>query len=128
MDAGRSKNGNRAFGAWLKSAITARGMTQNEFASAIGASKSSVSRWINGDAPKGTYVERIADVLVLDYDFVATKAGIRPRELAEDEDDIIKRELLPMLRRIDFSDPIVLDRVKDDLGFWIKRQGKGNDT
>lgn len=75
------KLGKRSFGSWLKSAIAARGMTQNEFASAIGASKSSVSRWTNGDAPKGTFVERIADVLVLDYDIVATRAGYRIPEL-----------------------------------------------
>lgn len=103
MSTMRSASGVSAFGVWLRSAIAARGMTQNEFAKAIDASKSTVSRWINGDQPKGDFVERIADVLVLDYDIVATRAGYRPRELLEIDPSPAEAKLLPYIRAIDWS-------------------------
>lgn len=90
----------------------------------MGVGTSTVSRWVNGRIPDARLIERIADVLVLDYDFVSLNAGYRPEGLDGVEDDIIKREILPMLRQIDFSDDVALERVKADLDFWIRKQKK----
>lgn len=117
----RSEIRNPAFGSWLRSAIVARGMTQNQFASAIGASKSSVSRWVHGDAPKGEFIEKIADVLVLDYDLVATKAGYRPSELLDDPTGKAEEELLPLIRKIEWSE-VTLGQVKRQLDFLLEYQ------
>ena len=122
MSENRSEKRNSAFGSWLRSAILARGVTQNEFACSIGVSKSTVSRWINGDTPKGEFIEKIADVLVLSYDFVDTKVGYRPKELDDEGDDIVNREILPMIRRIDWSDELAVMGVKQSLQFWQDKQ------
>lgn len=90
----------------------------------IGGDPSIVSRWVRGDRPPPELADLIADALVVDMDFVLSLLDIRPAELDDDDEDVIKRELLSMLRRIDFSDKMVLNRVKDDLGSWIKRQSK----
>lgn len=127
MVSNRSENRNGTFGEWLRSAIIARGMTQNEFAIAIGVSKSTVSRWINGDTPKGQFIEKIADVLVLSYDFVNTKVGYRPKELDDEGEDIVKREILPMIQKIDWSDKRAVAGVKHSLEFWIASQ-QGDQT
>lgn len=121
MEKNRSEKRNPAFGSWLRSAIKTAGMTQNEFADSIGVSKSSVSRWVNGDIPKGVFVEKIADVLVLGYDFVDTQVGYRPKEL-NDGDDVIKRELLPMMQQIDWSDELALAGMKKEIDFWKRKQ------
>lgn len=108
------------FGSWLRGAIAARGLSQNEFADAIRASKSSVSRWINGDAPKAEFIERIADVLVLDYDVVATKAGYRPRELMELDPESPEAQLVPLIRQVDWaSRPGRLEEMQAELRFMI---------
>lgn len=92
-----------AFGVWLRGAFASRGMNQSEFARKIGVAHGTVSRWVNGRIPEAALIERIADVLVLDYDVVATKAGYRPRELLEIDPDSPEAKLLPYIRAIDWT-------------------------
>jgi transcriptional regulator with XRE-family HTH domain len=94
--------GSNAFGQWLLGEIRSRGMNQTEFAKRVGASTTTVSRWIAGRIPEGKYMDPIADVLVLDYDLVATKAGYRPaiQEVPTSEREARAVELA---RRIDWD-------------------------
>lgn len=91
------------FGCWLLSEIRRAGMNQTEFAGAVKTSGTTVSRWIHGRMPNGRYIERIADVLVLDYDLVATKAGYRPRELLEIDPESATARLMPLIEQIDWE-------------------------
>lgn len=97
------------FGSWLRSQIARRDLTQGEFAKAIGVSPTSVSRWIkHGDRPKAEHIDPISDVLVLDYDLVATKAGYRPRELSMEVDPTSPEgQLVPMIRQIAWTDDML---------------------
>lgn len=94
------------FGSWLRSQITSRKMTQKEFADAIGVSPTSVSRWIkHGDRPKAEHIDPISDVLVLDYDLVATRAGYRPKELMLEVDPTSPEgQLIPLIRKVKWSE------------------------
>jgi transcriptional regulator with XRE-family HTH domain len=63
----------------LESELRRRDMRQADLARRLHTSTGTVSDWINNKRlPSPTSVERISDVLVLDYDLVATKAGYRP--------------------------------------------------
>lgn len=92
------------WGSWLKSQIVARGLSQNEFAKKADVSKSTVSRWMGDYQPSGLFVDRIADVLVLDYDLVATRAGYRPKELLQVDPESAEARLLPYIRQIEWTD------------------------
>jgi transcriptional regulator with XRE-family HTH domain len=87
------------FGPWLRAAISAAGLTLGEFAAQVGAGKSSVSRWVNGRVPEASFIDAIADVLVMDYDLVAEKAGYRPA-LPTDELDAMHARLDPYLLQV----------------------------
>ena len=100
-----SRPENKVFGSWLQSMILSRGMNQAEFAEKVDASPTTVSRWINGRVPAGKYLQRIADVLLLDYDLVATKAGYRPTTLDRHRDpESPEAQLMPLIQRIDWTD------------------------
>jgi transcriptional regulator with XRE-family HTH domain len=121
MSASRPETKTQQFGPWLKSQIQARGMTQGEFAQAVGVSATSVSRWIAGDQPKGIHIDAIADVLVLDYDVVATRAGYRPRELLQIDPDSPEAQLLPYIRAVDWSKhEAELAMIKRQLEFIVE--------
>lgn len=106
MNSLRTGRTNPAFGAWLLGEIQAAGMSRAEFAKKVGVSHVTVGRWINGRVPDAGYIDPIADVLVLDYDKVATKAGYRPRLPMEGLD---KFHALadPYARKLDWDDPEV---------------------
>lgn len=109
------------FGRWLESQIKTRGMNLSEFATAVGVSLSSVSRWVHGRKPRADYLERIADVLVLDYDLVSTRAGIRPQGLDGFQPGSAEAVLLPLIRRIDWErDPKRLKMFERDLRWLIE--------
>ncbi len=94
-----------AFGSWLLSKIKEAGLNQGEFADRVGVSRTTVSRWVNGRVPDGTFIDPIADVLLLEYDIVATKAGYRPRGLLDEHNDPDSPEaiLCGMVRRISWD-------------------------
>lgn len=101
------------FGPWLASMIRARGMNQVEFSEKVGASATTVSRWINGRVPAGRYLQHIADVLLLDYDLVAERAGYRPRKLRERSDpDSPLAQLMPLIERVEWTD----ERLRTAMG------------
>ncbi|CAN0495968.1 unnamed protein product, partial [Phaeothamnion confervicola] len=77
-----------AFGTWLQSKITERGWTHREAAQHLGIGHATVSRWVKGRRPEAALLERVADVFVTDYDYVATLAGIRPPELLDETSDL----------------------------------------
>lgn len=91
-----------SFGAWLASQIKLRGMNQREFAERMGVSQSTVSRWIKGRVPDGSFIDLIADVLVLDYDLVSMQAGYRPR-LSMDQINQFRAIAEPYAKRIDWT-------------------------
>lgn len=73
------------------------------------------------DQPKGAHIDAIADVLVLDYDVVATRAGYRPRELMQIDPDSPEAQLLPYIRAIQWSDR-ELEMIKAQLRFLAESQ------
>ncbi len=78
--------------------------------------------WVSGDRnPSPRSIDRIADVFAVDVDFLLTLAGHRPLDL-DDERDVVKREIMPLLRKLDLTDAFVLDHVKRDLKHWIDWQ------
>lgn len=91
------------FGSWLSAEISRRGLNQAEFAKLIGVGTSTVSRWINGRIPEAKFIDPISDVLVLDFDVVATRAGYRPKELLQVDPNSAEAELLPYIRAIDWK-------------------------
>lgn len=109
------------FGEWLMHQIRDRGMNQSEFAKRVGVGTSTVSRWVNGRKPEADLIDAIADVLVLDYDLVATKAGYRPRELLELDPDSATARLMPLIEQIDWdSRPGRLEEVEAEFRFMIE--------
>lgn len=103
----------RRFGAWLEAQLRNRGFNQSEFARRLGVSQGTVSRWVNGRVPDAEYIEKISDVLVVDYDVVATEAGIRPRELLNVDPDSATAQLMPLIEKIDWdTDPGRLEGVR----------------
>ena len=104
MDAKVSRGHSPAFGSWLASQLRGRDLNQSEFAARLGVSQSTISRWINGRIPEATLLDRIADVLVLDYDFVATKAGYRPL-IHEVSPDSREARAAHLVTRIDWEHP-----------------------
>lgn len=100
-------------------------MNQTEFAQRVGVAHGTVSRWINGRIPEAALIERIADVLVLDYDVVATKAGYRPRELLNVDPDSPTARLAPLIEQIDWaSRPGRLEEVEAEYRFMIESDRK----
>jgi len=124
MERTSSRSAPEGFGAWLLSQIKARGMNQTEFAAKVGVKHPTVSRWVSGRRPEAELIERIADVLVLDYDFVATKAGYRPRELTLEVDpESPEGQLVPLIRKMRWTDER-LEQFKAELEFWINFDAK----
>ena len=107
----------KAFGSWLAGEIRRNGMNQSEFAAAVGVGTSTVSRWVNGRIPEATLIERIADILILDYDAVATKAGYRPRVHDDHEHDL--ERLVAMLRAVNLDRDGRRQTIEGILKMWI---------
>ncbi len=103
MDMKHAATHSSTFGPWMEAEVRSRSLTQAEFARRMGVSQSTVSRWYGGRLPDARFIDRIADVLVLDYDAVATRAGYRPRGLGLP--DPIMAEIEPKIRKIDWGPP-----------------------
>lgn len=91
------------FGAWLSREIKSQGMSQGEFARRVGVSATTVSRWVNGRVPDGQFIERIADVLLLDADEVLTRSGYRPPD-SELDPDSPEGRIIALVKRIHWTD------------------------
>lgn len=102
MSTYRSSKRIPGWGDWLKAQLASAGMNQSELARDVGVSKSTVWRWVRDDQPKAQYVERIADVLVLDFDLVAEKAGVRPA-MYETPPSEREARVMELARRIDWD-------------------------
>lgn len=93
-----------AFSQWFKRELARREMSQAEFARRSGFSTGVVSGWYQGKrVPEPASVDRIADVLALDMDYVLTMAGHRPPAF---EVDPASPEgiLVPIIRRIEWTE------------------------
>lgn len=109
------------FGAWLDRQLRLRNMNQTEFAERLGVSPSTVSRWVKGRVPEAVLLERVADVLVVDYDLVATQAGVRPAGIDSVDPDSPEAVLLAVIRRIDWKrDPRRLKAIERQLRWLIE--------
>jgi hypothetical protein len=63
-------------------------------------------------------LERLSDVLVLDFDLVATKAGYRPKEVGPGDLTEAEAVLLPLIRKIKWT-PDRLRVARRDLQWFI---------
>lgn len=111
-----------AWGEWLDHQLRSRNMSQEDFADKVGVAQGTVSRWVKGRRPAGKYIDLISDVLMLDYNIVATKAGYRPRTMLEIDPDGPVARLVPLIERIDWTQyPERLDSLVFELELMIKR-------
>ena len=89
----------KSFGRWLKDQLWRAELTQAEFARRTGATPSQVSFWVRGErTPEPASCEQIAKVLGRDVDEVLARAGHRPADL--DETDEETRAVLGIMRRL----------------------------
>lgn len=95
-------------------------MTRNQFAERVGVSHVTVGRWIRGRIPDPAYIDPIADVLVLGYDEVATRAGYRPRGLDDVDPDAPSEQLAAMVRRVEWT-PDRYETMRSILSGWLER-------
>lgn len=115
MDMNASRSVRYTFGNWLQSKMDDRGWNKSEAAKALGVSPVTIGRWLKGRKPEAALVERVADVFVTDYDFLATMVGYRPRELMVGLDPLSdKARLMSKLQRVSLAD-VTRVRVLDSL-------------
>ena len=103
-----------SFGTWLESEIQHAGHNKRSFAEAIGVSHVTVGRWVAGRPPHAKYIDAIADVLLLDYDEVAERAGYRPR-LPRDRVEALHTRFDPYLQRLDDDDLATIERILEGM-------------
>lgn len=125
MNTNKSRSATASFGTWLHSKISERGWTQAEAAKQLGVSPPTVGRWLKGRTPEAAYLERVADVFVSDYDYVATLAGVRPRELLEIDPSSHTAELMPYIEEIDWeTNPERFTAIKAQLQTYLDADRK----
>lgn len=120
MSTDQSHEPNMAFGTWLQLKMDDRGWTQREAAEKLGVTHVTVGRWLRGRTPDAKFLERIADVFVADYDYVATLAGVRPKELLEIDPDGATARLMPLIEAVDWdSNPERLPALESQLRMYL---------
>lgn len=125
MNTKNPKRVEAGFGEWLSSQLASRKLSQEEFASKVQVSQATVSRWMNGRRPAGRYIDPIADVLLLDYDLVSSKAGYKPvASLSVDPESAIAR-LVPLIEKVNWEAyPGRLESLENELRFMIESTRK----
>lgn len=107
---------------WLESALLHRGLTKQEFADAVGVSRSTVYRWLEGDRPKGELIDKISDVLLEDYKVVWARMGYADAATMEIDPNSPTARLMPLIEKVDWeSDPERLEKMEMDLRWMIDR-------
>jgi transcriptional regulator with XRE-family HTH domain len=90
-------------GSWLRRELDSRDMIGADLARRIGSSNGTVSNWITGTrVPNPETIQRIADALNADVDYLLTLAGHRPEDPYFDPDSP-EAQLLPYIRAVDWS-------------------------
>lgn len=112
-----------SFGHWLARQLDRREWKAADLARRLDVRPGVVSHWLRDQrTPSTPSCERIADVLRVDIDTVLEKAGHRPslEPLAADDP---RRELMGMLRRIDFTgNPDWEELIRKDLEMLLDWQ------
>ncbi len=92
------------FGRWLRRQIIRRGWSPAEFARKIGVSGCTLSLWLNDKRiPLPRSIDKIADALALDFDYVLTKAGQRPPAFEVDPESYVGR-LLAKIQHVEWDE------------------------
>jgi len=134
MNGSDAKRNMRGFGAWLAREMRDQGYSQARMASAVGVSQGTISKWVRGTTPEAAYLERVADVLVADLDYLLALNGYRPAELQRIDPESPEGRLLPLIRQVDWeARPTRLAELENDLRFMInidrkQRERKANKT
>lgn len=90
-------------GRWLQRELDSRDWLGADLARKIGSSNGTVSNWITGARkPNPETIQRIADVLNADVDYLLTLAGHRPADPYFDP-DAPEARLLPYIRAVDWD-------------------------
>lgn len=99
-----------------------RGWNKADAGKALGVSPVTIGRWLKGRPPEAALLERISDVLVADFDFLASMTGYRPKELSLDVDpNSPEGQLVPLIRKIDWTDRDLVG-IKSQLEFLANKQ------
>jgi len=124
MNTTRNQPVQQTFGTWLAGKLREFDWNHTEAAEKLGVTKMTVGRWVAGRVPEAKYLERISDVFVTDYDYVATLAGLRPRELMLEVDpESPEGQLVPLIRKAEWT-PDRLESVKALLRTYEQRDRK----
>lgn len=94
---------NAAFATWLGRKLKDHGLSQTEFASQVGVTQGTVSKWLQGRKPQGKYFDLIAAAFNLTYDDVATRVGDRPPNFTVDPSSP-EGQFVPLIRKIKWTD------------------------
>lgn len=105
---------------WLETEIAHRGLSKQEFADAVGVSRSTVYRWLEGDRPKGELIDRISDVLLVDYEIAWARMGYADASTLTVDPDSPTARLMPLIERIHWTDER-LSKMEMDLRWMIDR-------
>lgn len=115
-----------AFAPWLARELRRREWSQADLARKLNPEKDrpgtgAVSMWVTGSRiPSPQSIERIADVLRVDVDYLLTLAKHRP-EVFDVDPDSAEAQLIPLIRQIDWaSRPGRLEEMQAELRMMIE--------
>lgn len=92
------------FAQWLQRQLTRREWSQADFAKRLETSTGSVSMWLKGKrVPDPLSVDKIADALGMDFDYVMTMVGHRP-SVEPLDDNPIRDDLVAKVQRVRLTD------------------------
>lgn len=112
----------RTFGAWLERQLARREWSKADLARRMGVANGDVSRWARDErTPSPVTIDKMADVLSVDVDFLLTLAGHRPQVIEIDPDSPTAR-LMPLIERVNWDAyPGRLDTLEKELQWMIER-------
>ncbi len=110
---------------WLQRQLARREWSAADLSRQLGVGNSTVAMWLRRErVPNPQSVDRIADVLGADVDYLLTLAGHRPAAVEIDPDSATAR-LMPLIEQIDWeSRPGRLEEMEAELRFMIEMDRK----
>jgi transcriptional regulator with XRE-family HTH domain len=102
------------FGAWLEREIERAGMNKSGFATVVGTSHTTVSKWITGErVPRDKYIPKIARALGLAEADVHQALGRIPKTDADYSEE--SRRLVELVESLSPEDRALMERMIGEL-------------
>lgn len=108
------------FADWLRRQLHRREWTQADFARKLGVGTGTVANWATGARiPSPGSVDRVADAMGVDVDYLLTVTGHRP-PVFEIDPDSPEAKLVPLIRQVDWaSRPGRLEEIEAEYRMMI---------